>query len=394
MEAGQMRSRVVVIGATGSIGHQALDVISRFPDDFELVGAVSGRRVDALVEALRPFPNVRAVVVDPDAPCLDGMAVGIDAACELASLPEADVILIGGGGAGALMPTLAACEAGHLVAVATKEVLVMAGELVTRTAREHQARIIPVDSEHSAIWQCLRGEDPESVARLILTASGGPFRATAVAEMAAATPEQALDHPNWRMGPKVTVDSATMMNKGLEVIEAHFLFGVPYSQIEVVIQPQSTIHSAVEFCDGTIVAQLGVPDMRAPIALAMSAGRRLPGVVSALNLASVGRLDFEVADPERFPALGIARTAGLRGGAWPAAMNAANEVAVTAFLEGHLSFPVIAQLVESVLAVFSPPERLDLEAVLGADGWARRTALAMVGDSASSGPGRLPAGMA
>ncbi|MHB8312820.1 MAG: 1-deoxy-D-xylulose-5-phosphate reductoisomerase, partial [Candidatus Dormibacteria bacterium] len=299
-----------------------------------------------------------------------------------ASLPGADVILVGGGGASALLPTLAACEAGHLVAVATKEVLVMAGELVTRTARDHGARIIPVDSEHSAIWQCLRGEDPGSVARLILTASGGPFRTTPLEQMALATPEQALAHPNWRMGPKVTIDSATMMNKGLEVIEAHFLFGVPYSRIDVVIHPQSAIHSAVEFCDGTIIAQMGVPDMRGPIALAMADGCRLPGVLPPLNLAQVGRLDFEAADLTRFPALRVAREAGMGGGALPAVMNAANEVAVAAFLEGTIQFGAIAGLVESVVRDFVPPAELDLKAVLEADRWGREAALAAVGELA------------
>ncbi|NNM96276.1 MAG: 1-deoxy-D-xylulose-5-phosphate reductoisomerase [Candidatus Dormibacteraeota bacterium] len=377
-----MPSRVVLIGATGSIGRQALDVIARFPEEFELVGAVVGRRADVLAKALGPFPSARAVVVAPEGPVPSGMAVGVGAACELASLPGADVILVGGGGASALLPTLAACEAGHLVAVATKEVLVMAGELVTRTARDHGARIIPVDSEHSAIWQCLRGEDPGSVARLILTASGGPFRTTPLEQMALATPEQALAHPNWRMGPKVTIDSATMMNKGLEVIEAHFLFGVPYSRIDVVIHPQSAIHSAVEFCDGTIIAQLGVPDMRGPIALAMADGRRLPGVLPPLNLAQVGRLDFEAADLTRFPALRVAREAGMGGGALPAAMNAANEVSVAAFLEGTIQFGAIAGLVESVVRDFVPPAELDLKTVLEADRWGREAALAAVGELA------------
>ncbi|HUY55068.1 MAG TPA: 1-deoxy-D-xylulose-5-phosphate reductoisomerase [Candidatus Nanopelagicaceae bacterium] len=381
-----MRSRVVLIGATGSIGRQALDVIARFPEEFELVGAVVGHRAEVLVEALAPYPSAQAVVVAPEGPVPSGMAVGVGAACELASMPGADVIVVGGGGASALLPTLAACEAGHLVAVATKEVLVMAGELVTRTAHDHGARIIPVDSEHSAIWQCLRGEDPQSVARLILTASGGPFRTTPLEQMARATPAQALAHPNWRMGPKVTIDSATMMNKGLEVIEAHFLFEVPYSQIEVVIHPQSAIHSAVEFWDGTIIAQLGVPDMRGPIALAMADGRRLRGVLPPLSLAQVGRLDFERADLTRFPALRVAREAGMRGGALPAAMNAANEVSVAAFLDGSIQFGDIPSLVESVVRAFVPPAELDLRAVLNADRWAREAALAAVTELA---PNRL-----
>ncbi|MGH7612395.1 MAG: 1-deoxy-D-xylulose-5-phosphate reductoisomerase [Candidatus Dormibacteria bacterium] len=373
-----MPTRVALIGATGSIGRQALDVIGRYPEQFTLVGAVVGRRVEPLLAALAPFPAARAVVVEPATPVAPPVRVGVKAACELASDPDVDVVLIGGGGAGALLPTLAACRAGHLIALATKEVLVMAGELVTKTASEHGARIVPVDSEHSALWQCLRGEDPETVARLVLTASGGALRDLPLAALAQVTPEQALRHPNWDMGPKVTVDTATMVNKGLEVIEAHFLFGIPYERIEVVLQPQSTIHSAVEFCDGAVIAQLGLPDMRLPIALALSGGTRLPGVVGSLELADLGALEFRPLDPERYPALGVVRRAALRGGATPAVLNAANEVAVAAFLEGQISFLEIAELLEEVTRAFSPVESPDLEQLLAADGWARRRALEQV----------------
>ncbi len=373
-----MPTRVALIGATGSIGRQALDVIGRYPEQFTLVGAVVGRRVEPLLAALAPFPAARAVVVEPATPVAPPVRVGVKAACELASDPDVDVVLIGGGGAGALLPTLAACRAGHLIALATKEVLVMAGELVTKTASEHGARIVPVDSEHSALWQCLRGEDPETVARLVLTASGGALRDLPLAALAQVTPEQALRHPNWDMGPKVTVDTATMVNKGLEVIEAHFLFGIPYERIEVVLQPQSTIHSAVEFCDGAVIAQLGLPDMRLPIALALSGGTRLPGVVGSLELADLGALEFRPLDPERYPALGVVRRAALRGGATPAVLNAANEVAVAAFLEGQIAFLEIAELLEEVTEAFSPVESPDLEQLLAADGWARRRALEQV----------------
>ncbi len=361
-------NRVVVIGATGSIGRQALEVISRFPKEFELVGAVGGRRAAVLAEALKPFPSARAVIVDPADEVPEGMLIGVDAACELVAGGAADVILVGGGGAGALLPTLAACEQGGVVAVATKEVLVMAGELVAATAATHGTTILPVDSEHSAIWQCLRGEEKDTVARLLLTASGGPFRATPLAEIPGATREQALDHPNWRMGPKITVDSATMMNKGLEVIEAHFLFDLPYEVIEVVIHPQSAVHSAVEFCDGTLIAQLGIPDMRAPIALALTGGRRLRGVVAPLRLVEGARLDFEPVDMRRYPALGVARRAAARGGGVPAAMNAANEVAVAAFLAGQIPFGAIAEVVAEASDSFparpvrSLPEILDADA--------------------------------
>jgi 1-deoxy-D-xylulose-5-phosphate reductoisomerase len=300
------------------------------------------------------------------------------------------VVLVGGGGAGALLPTLAACEAGRLVAIAAKEVLVMAGELVTQTARQHGARIVPVDSEHSAIWQCLRGERSESVRRLILTASGGALRSTPLSELDSVTPAQALAHPNWRMGPKVTIDTATMINKGLEVIEAHFLFDIPYERIDVLIHPQSAIHSAVEFCDGTMIAQLGVADMRAPIALAMGDGRRLPGVVEPLHLEQVGRLDFEAVDPARFPALAVVREAALRGGAAPAVMNAANEVAVAAFLEGQIAFTEIARLVAEVTESFQLPDQVGLEQLRVADGWARVQATQRVSRGSLSASGVVP----
>ncbi|MGH7698862.1 MAG: 1-deoxy-D-xylulose-5-phosphate reductoisomerase, partial [Candidatus Dormibacteria bacterium] len=298
------------------------------------------------------------------------------------------VVVVGGGGAGALLPTLAACRAGHLIALATKEVLVMAGELVTAEASAHGARIVPVDSEHSALWQCLRGEDPATVSRLILTASGGALRDWPLEHLDRVSAEQALRHPNWRMGPKVTVDTATMVNKGLEVIEAHFLFQVPYDRIEVVLHPQSTVHSAVEFCDGAVVAQLGVPDMRLPIALAMSDGRRLPGVVAGLQLAQVGSLEFQEVDQRRFPALEVVRRAGVRGGAVPAVLNAANEVAVAAFLQGRIGFLEIASLIESVTEVFRPEPSPGLEQLLAADGWGREQAEARIRDSE---PAPLPA---
>ena len=384
-----MPTRVAVIGATGSIGAQALEIIARYPQHFELAGAVAGRRAAALRKALTPFPAARAVLIEPDGPVPEGTAVGIEAACQLAGSADVDVVLVGGGGAGALLPTLAACRGGHLVAIATKEVLVMAGELVTETAHQHGARIVPVDSEHSAIWQCLRGERKESVQRLILTASGGALRALPLAELSRVTPEQALDHPNWRMGPKVTIDTATMINKGLEVIEAHFLFDIPYQQIDVVIQPQSAIHSAVEFCDGTMMAQLGVADMRAPIALALSDGVRLPGVVPSLQLTELARIDFEAVDPARYPALQVVRDAGARGGAVPAVMNAANEVAVAAFLDGRLAFMEISSLVATVISDFQPPAQLGLEDLLAADRWARERAEALASQPSSPTPGAV-----
>ncbi len=273
------RRRVVLLGATGSIGRQACDVIARFPDRFELVGAVAGRDAAALEAVATRFNVARTALVYPDASTglPSGCASGIDAACEIAAM-EADVVCVAITGAAAIRPTLAAIDAGRAVATATKEVLVMAGEIVKARAAASGARIIPIDSEHSALWQCLRGEDPASVSRLVLTASGGPFLRRPLDTFDSITPAEALAHPTWNMGPKVTIDSATMMNKGLEVIEAHFLFDTPYESIDVAIQPTSIVHSWVEFRDGAVVAQLGVPDMRVPIALALADGERLPDV--------------------------------------------------------------------------------------------------------------------
>ncbi len=376
-----MPTRVAVIGATGSIGRQALELIGRFPERFRLVGAVAGHDLPALLDATRPFAGVRPVLAQAAGPPPPGVAVGTEAACELVGSAEVDVVLVAGGAAAALLPTLAACRAGHLVALATKEVLVMAGELVTATARSGGAEIVPVDSEHSAIWQCLRGERPESVSRLILTASGGALRGLPLDQLESATPEQALDHPNWRMGPKVTIDTATMINKGLEVIEAHFLFGIPYPRIEVLIHPQSAVHSAVEFCDGALMAQLGRADMRLPIALALSGGERLPGVVPPLPLGQLGRLDFEEVDAGRYPGLGVVRRAGERGGAVPAVLNAANEVAVDAFLQRRITFGELTRLVERVTERFPGGAGEGVEELLAADAWARREAALEVGRS-------------
>ncbi len=381
-----MTTRVVLLGATGSIGRQALDVIARYPAEFELVGAIAGRRTDALLEAVRPFGPVPLVVVDPEGPPPDRVGTGLDAASALCGGPGVDAVLVGGGAAAALEPTLAACRAGALVALATKEVLVMAGEVVTAAARAGGARLVPVDSEHSAIWQCLRGEDPATVARLLLTASGGAFLRRPVASLTAVSAADAVRHPTWRMGPKITVDCATLMNKGLEVIEAHFLFEIPYPRIAVVVHPESTVHSAVEFVDGLTVGQLGPADMRGPIALALTGGRRLPGVVAPLELAEAGALHFEPVDPLRFPALTLARAAGERGGAHPAVLNAANEAAVAAFLGGRLPFTGIVPTVAAVLADFEPPSRPTVAAIWAADRWARgRVAAAVRGDGAAAG---------
>jgi len=361
----------VLLGATGSIGRQACDIIARFPDRFELVGAVAGTDAGGLTEVVNRFGVRRSALVDaaPSAALPEGCGTGIDAAGAVAALP-ADVVCVGITGAAALLPTLAAIDAGGDIAIATKEVLVMAGDLVRAGAAASGSRLLPVDSEHSALWQCLRGEDPASVSRLVLTASGGPFRERPPGSMGDITPAEALRHPTWNMGPKVTIDSATMMNKGLEVIEAHHLFDVPYERIDVVIHPRSIFHSCVEFCDGATIAQLGIPDMRVPIALALSGGERLPGICSPAGLTRAP-LEFLPVDPERFPAVGLARRAGARGGVVPAVLNAANEVAVGAFLEGRCRFDEIVELVAEAVDAADGGADPSLDDILSADGWAR-----------------------
>jgi 1-deoxy-D-xylulose-5-phosphate reductoisomerase len=366
------RRRVVLLGATGSIGRQACDVIARFPDRFELVGAVAGSDGAALAAVATRFGVTRTALVhgDPRGAAPPGCATGIDAACEIAGM-DAEVVCVAITGAAAIRPTLAAIDAGATVATATKEVLVMAGELVKARAAAAGARIIPIDSEHSALWQCLRGEDPSSVSRLVLTASGGPFLRRPLDTFATITPAEALAHPTWNMGPKVTIDSATMMNKGLEIIEAHFLFDTAYASIDVAIQPTSIVHSWVEFQDGAVVAQMGVPDMRVPIALALADGERLPGVGPPLDLRDASPLEFLPLDGARFPAVALARATGERGGLAPCVFNAANEEAVTAFMAGACRFDEIVPLVGAALAAFDEGDASTLDGVLAADAWAR-----------------------
>jgi 1-deoxy-D-xylulose-5-phosphate reductoisomerase len=346
------RLRVAILGATGSIGSQALDVIDRFPDRFEVFGLLAGER--PLDREARY--TIRAA--DPDA----GRRTE-----EMVTHPDCDLVLTAIPGARALPPTLAALRAGKIVALATKEVLVMAGELVMAEAHH---RLRPVDSEHSAIWQCLWGEHLENVLRLVLTASGGPFLNSPGLDLQRVTVADALKHPRWSMGPKVTIDSATLMNKGLELIEAHHLFGVDLDRIDVVIHPQSAVHSLVEFVDGSLKAQLGQPDMRLPIAIALAYPDRLPGVIPPLPVRELGRLDFLPLDPERFPAVGLARRAAAAGSPYPAVLNAANEEAVAAFLRGEIGFPGIVQAVDSALGAYKGAGS-SLEEVMDADRWAR-----------------------
>jgi len=354
--------RIAILGATGSIGQQALDVIDRYPDRFEVFGLLSGRRDCAR--------RARYVLRAGDPDCQRRVL-------EMVTHPDCDLVLVAIPGARVLEPTLAALRAGKRLAIATKEVLVMAGDLVMREAGGPDT-IRPVDSEHSAIWQCLWGESPDSVSRLVLTASGGPFWSRPDLDLSTVTLADALNHPRWSMGPKITVDSATLMNKGLELIEARYLFGVPQERIEVMIHPQSVIHSMVEFVDGSAKAQLGHPDMRLPIALGLAYPERLPGAVPPTRFHEEGSLDLHLLDQARFPAVRMCREAVARGAPYPAVLNAANEEAVAAFLAGGLGFADIVALVESALGAFRGGGT-SLEEVLEADGLARAHVRARIG---------------
>lgn len=387
------RKGIVIVGATGSIGRQTLDVIRRFPDAFRLVGVAAGTRVEPLLDIAGQDEPGQIVVATEEAEArllerLEGrgrkipaVAAGTDALNRLVSGDDVDLVVMAMVGARALRPTLAALEAGKDVALATKEVLVAGGEVVTAMARKSGARLLPVDSEHNAIFQCLQGEAASHVHKLILTASGGPFRQTPGPLLADVKPEQALRHPTWSMGAKVTIDSATLMNKGLEVIEARWLFNVPVDRIEVVVHPQSIVHSAVEFVDGSILAHVGPTDMRIPIQHALFWPDRQTAPTQRLSLADVGKLTFERPDLQRFPSLGLAYDAARIGGTAPAVLNAANEVAVELFLKGAVGFTDIPRLVEQVLEQHVP-QAAGLEEVLAADGWAR-DALRAIGAGAA-----------
>jgi 1-deoxy-D-xylulose-5-phosphate reductoisomerase len=378
--------RLVVLGSTGSIGEQTLAVAAAFPERYRVVALAAGRNVEKLAEQVRTFrPELVSVADAAGARALRELlsgdaveiAVGDEGLGAVARHP-CELVVAGLVGAVGLAPTLAAVACGRDVALANKEVLVMAGALVTREARRSGGRLLPVDSEHSAIFQALQGQRREDVSRLILTASGGPFRSWPPERIARARPEDALQHPNWEMGPKITIDSATLMNKGLEVIEARWLFDVGPERVNVVVHPESIVHSLVEFVDGQVLAQLGLPDMRAPIALALSYPERLPLELPRLDLAACGALHFEAPDRKRFPCLDLAFEALEGGEAAPAVLNASNEVAVEAFLTGRISFPAIAATNETVLGAFLAGEAAaplsELEDVLRADGWGRARA--------------------
>ena len=364
-----MTRRIAILGATGSIGKSTLDLVERNPDRFAVSAVSAGTNVEALADIARRMGAALAVIADEAhlnrlRELLAGTgcraAAGESGLVEVA-VGDADLVVAGIVGCAGLRPSMAAVETGKTVALANKEALVTAGDLMIRAAQKSGATILPVDSEHNAIFQCLAGNREQDVAKIILTASGGPFRTSTADLIARATPSQAVAHPNWSMGAKISVDSATLMNKGLELIEAHYLFGLPSERLDVVIHPQSVIHSMVEFVDGSVLAQLGSPDMRIPIAYALAWPERIATPAQRLDLAAIARLDFETPDLARFPSLRLAREALEAGGAAPIVLNAANEAAVAAFLAGRLAFPEIAATVEDALASsdFAAPGSID-----------------------------------
>jgi len=374
--------KICILGSTGSIGRQVLDVAERLGDRVRIVGLAAHRNVELLSEQVRRFNVKIAAIGDPalkdeldallqNLPCKTN--AGGEGLNEVAAWPEADAVVIALAGSPGLEPTLAAIDAGKQIALASKEVLVMAGEVVTRLAKARGVEILPIDSEHSAIFQCVHGERAEHIEKIFLTASGGPFRNTPISELARVTPEQALAHPTWRMGKKITVDSANLMNKALEIIEAHWLFGVPASKVEVVIHPQSIVHSMVMFTDGSVIAQLGLPDMRLPIQYALTYPDRINTNLPKFGIMEKAHLTFEAPDIERFPALKLAYEAAVVGGTMPAVLSAADEVAVELFLAGRLPFLEIAELVRKTMSAHEPVSHPELAEIIEADRWARET---------------------
>lgn len=372
-----------ILGASGSIGRQALEVCDWHPDDLHIVAMTANqdwRFLAAMAETYRPelvsigderhYPALRAALKNSSTQVL----AGVEGLCAAAALGSADIVLAAISGMAGLQPLLAAIESGKQIALANKEALVAAGQVVMQACREKGITIRPVDSEHSALWQALAGEQESSIAKLILTASGGAFRDLSQAELATVTPAAALRHPNWRMGAKITIDCATMVNKGLEVIEAHWLFSVPYEKIDVVVHPQSIVHSLVAFQDGSVKAQMGLPDMRLPIQYALFEQQRPAAPVPALDLAEIGRLDFRQPDHLRFPALNILRAAGMAGGTAPAYLNAANEVLVEAFLNERIEFPLISSVLDELLSAYQAQPADQIEAVYAADAAGRADA--------------------
>jgi len=377
-----------ILGATGSIGSSALDIVSQFPDLFKVCAITAKTSVDVLARQIVQFrPRLAAVIDDDHAGRLKALlpddleveiVTGEAGYIAAATCPETDVVLGAMVGAAGLMPTLAAIDAGKDIALANKETLVMAGAIVMERVARRGVKLMPVDSEHSAIFQSMAGRGDNAVQEILLTASGGPFLSRSKEAFEGITPEDALRHPNWAMGSKITIDSATLMNKGLEVIEARWLFDIDFVHIKVVVHPQSIIHSMVTYADGAVIAQMGVPDMKGAIAYGLSHPRRLPLDVPVPDFPGIGAFTFEAPDLDRFPCLALAYTAGKRGGACPAVLNAANEVAVAAFLENRLPFTGIYPIVDRTLDRLTQNDGTDLDQILAADGWARKTAQELI----------------
>jgi 1-deoxy-D-xylulose-5-phosphate reductoisomerase len=380
---------VVLLGSTGSIGTSTLKVAEDLPDRIRLIGLAAGNNLERLIEQTSKHRPAMVSIHDPEKAATLAALFGNEIAVQsgaaglikLATLPEADIVLIAIVGTAGLQPALAAIRAGKDIAIASKEILVMAGEIVMSEARKYGVRVLAVDSEHSAIFQCLDGKPSSSVRRLILTASGGPFRTTPKSEFDSITVERALKHPSWVMGRKITIDSATLFNKGLEMIEARWLFDVEMARVAVTVHPQSIVHSLVEFVDGSLLAQLSTPDMCLPIQYALTYPDRAPSHRIHTDLARLGNLTFEEPDPERFPALTLARHAGDQGGTLPAVLNAANEVAVDAFIAGKITFPGISDLVAKVMQRHKNIQSPTLDQILEADREARHSASGVVAGS-------------
>lgn len=377
-----MVKRISILGSTGSVGTQTLDVISRYPDAFRVEALAAGKNIEELLKQIKTFkPAVVSVEskqladqLKPNVPSDTRVLYGDEGLIEVAAHTDADFVVSAMVGSIGLAPTLAAIKAGKHIGLANKETLITAGHIVTSLAEQHEVALIPIDSEHSAIFQCLNGEDRSTIKKITLTASGGSFRDRTRAELDQVTVEQALQHPNWSMGAKITIDSATMANKGLEVMEAHWLFGLPYEQIDVLIHPESIVHSFVEYKDSSVIAQLGLPDMRVPIQYALTYPDRMQAPAPSLDLAKVGALHFREMDYDRFRCLKLAYDSGKQGGTAPTVFNAANEVAVARFLAGEISFLHIEDIIERVLNSHVPTASPTLELIMETDRWAREAA--------------------
>ncbi|BCB95358.1 1-deoxy-D-xylulose 5-phosphate reductoisomerase [Dissulfurispira thermophila] len=375
---------IVILGSTGSIGKSTLDVVSKFPDKFKIVGLTAGKNISLLIKQIEQFSPKVVAVSDEEAyqnlksqisnlkSANPEILFGTEGISSVAAMPDADIVISAIVGSVGLLPTIAAIKTGKVIGLANKETLVMAGNIVTALVKKHGAILLPVDSEHSAIFQCIKGHEKSSIKKIILTASGGPFIGKKTEELKDISPENALKHPNWNMGRKITIDSATLMNKGLEVIEAHYLFDLPVEKIDVLIHPQSIVHSIVEFIDGTYIAQLSRPDMKGPIAYALSYPERLHDVVEAIDWQRLSGLTFQRPDYTTFSCLSLAYSALKAGGTMPAVLNASNEIAVTAFLDGIISFNSIPVIIEKVMEFHKIHSADNINIILEADKWARK----------------------